>query len=539
MDVNDLNVSFTNLPVTHMNENFYNFDSAIGSTNNNHSFEFQCVNEFDVVSSFMSVKSNAIGSDGINPKFFKLLLPLLLPFVTHIFNFIIMSSTFPTKWKHAKIIPIPKSDKEYRPIAILCYLSKVLEKLLNSQICNYLNEHKLLSNVQSGFRPNHSCVSALIDVTENIRRELDDGKINLLVLLDHSKAFDTVHHHTLCMKLRNFFKFSHTSTQLLTSYLHNRTQSVSINNVSSQPLNLTRGVPQGSILGPLLFSLYINDLPQQLSYCKIHMYADDVQLYLSSPSHFLQQNIDKINSDLMKIQHWAMANGLFLNPLKSKCLLIHKRSLNPEISDVLLINNQPISIVSTAKNLGIVFNNNLSWNNHVISRIAQTYAKLRPLWSTQSFTPLNVRLLLAKSYIIPGLIYGCELFANCDNASKRRLNVIFNNIVRYVYGLRRFDSISSFSKKIYGVSFDCLLKIRVLLFLHKVIYEEKPEYLFNKIRFARSSRGKKIILPRHSLLVSEWQFYLNATRLWNQLPPLIQYTSNVTHFKSLLFAFFE
>lgn len=538
-DVNDLNTAFTNIPLTQMDNNFYDFNSTDNNTIGGIGFEFSCVNQFDVLSSFVSVKSNAIGHDNINPKFFKILLPLLLPFVTHIFNFIIMSSTFPAKWKHAKIIPIPKSKEEYRPIAILCYLSKVLEKLLNSQIRDYLTQHRLLCDMQSGFRPNHSCVSALIDVSENIRRELDVGKLNLLVLLDHSKAFDTVHHHTLCMKLRHFFRFSSSSTQLLTSYLANRTQSVFMGNVSSLPLELNRGVPQGSILGPLLFSMYANDLPRQLSHCKVHMYADDVQIYLSSPRESIRDNIDRLNADLNRIHKWATANGLFLNPLKSKCLLIHKRTISPVIEHDILINNQKIVIVPTVKNLGLVFNSTLTWTSHVNSLVAQSYLKLRSLWATQSFTPLNVRLLLAKTYIVPGLLYGCELFANCDSTSKHRLDVIYNNVVRYVYGLRRYTHTSSFSRNIYGVSFENLIKIRVLLFIHKIIYTQRPKYLFDKIRFARSSRGKKLIIPRHRTLVSEWQFYVNAARLWNLLPENYQLTSNVTHFKELLYTFFD
>lgn len=537
INVDDLNVNFTTLPSTTINHDFYDFNNSNAQIDQ--SFEFSCVSQFDVLSSLISVKSNATGSDNINPKFFKILVPFLLPFVTHIFNYIIMTSIYPSKWKQAKVVPIPKSSQEYRPIAILCFLSKVFEKILNIQIREFLSQQGLLSNMQSGFRPNHSCVSALIEVTENLRRKLEENKINFLVLLDHSKAFDTVHHQILCKKLRYLFNFSTSSTQLIASYLTNRTQFVSVCSMSSPPLSLSRGVPQGSILGPLLFSMYINDLPQQLDYCKIHMYADDVQVYLSSPSNSTNESVNLLNADLNKIHLWAMANGLFLNPSKSKCLLIHKKSIKPVIENDVLINGQKIPFVISAKNLGIVFNNNLTWCSHIKSLVSQTYAKLRTLWATQNFTPPNIRLLLAKTYVIPGLLYGAELFASCDSASRHRLNVIFNNTVRYVFGLRRYSSTSPFSSRLYGVSFDSLIKIRVILFTHKVIYSGKPKYIFNNLQFARSNRGRKLILPIHYTLVSEWQYYVNAARLWNLLPPKLQLLSHETQFKKQLFSFFQ
>lgn len=268
------------------------------------------------------------------------------------------------------------------------------------------------------------------------------------------------------------------------------------------------------------------------------MYADDVQIYLSGPLNSINSCVVKLNADLYNIHRWAMANGLVLNPSKTKCIVIHKKSIQPIITGKIILDSQSISVVSRVKNLGVVFNNNLSWSDHVNSLVAQTYSKLRSLWITQSFTPLNVRLTLAKTYLIPALIFGCELFANCDSLSRHRLNVVYNNIVRYVYGLKRFDHISSFSNKIYGVSFDNMLKIRVLLFIQKLIYTKTPMYLFDKLRFARSLRGRKLILPRHHTLTSEWQFYLNAIRLWNQLPPSLQLIANVTHFKKQLYIFF-
>lgn len=521
-------------------------DTAIGNSipyNNSmferNMFEFSCVSQFDVFNSFNQTKSNAVGYDNLHPKFIRVILPFVLPYITHLFNTIITTSYFPEKWKHAKIIPIPKSVAEYRPIAILSFLSKVLEKLLHHQISSYISNNNLLSDRQSGFRPKHSCITTLIDVAENIRRDLDDGKINFLVLLDHSKAFDTVNHRILLSKLRTLFKFSYTSTKLIASYLTDRIQSVFINNKASSPLLLSRGVPQGSILGPILFSIYANDLPQHLSHCKVHMYADDVQLHLSSPVASIKENVEKLNSDLNNVHLWATENGLCLNPLKSKCLLIHKKTVVPLIEDNILIDNKKIDIVQTARNLGVVFNSNLTWANHISTLVGQIYVKLRTLWSVQHFTPINVRILLAKAYLIPSITYGCELFSNCDSISKRKLEVLYNNIIRYIHGLKKRDQVSAYSKTIYGVTFGSFLKIRVLLFLQKLIYTQKPDYLFEKISFARSARGKRIILPKFRCLVSEWQFFITAIRLWNALPYNQQTNNNAISFREYLFNSFE
>lgn len=546
VDADELNQTFTNIPLIQADANFYGLnnpqlDSSSGNVNTyplEEIFEFSCVMQSDVLTAFGLVKSNAVGCDNLHPKFIKILIPIMLPYITHIFNSIIMSSYFPMRWKHAKIRPIPKSNTEYRPIALLCYLSKVLEKLIQTQICSYINEKHLLSDVQSGFRSDHSCTTALVEVSENIRRELDDGKLNFLVLLDHSKAFDTVDHSILCMKLRRFYNFSPTSVKLISSYLTGRTQSVHVKDSISRPLALGRGVPQGSILGPILFSLYANDLPAQLSHCKMHMYADDVQLYLSCPTTSIPENLVKLNYDLQNIHQWAIANGLCLNPGKSKCLVIRKRTTCPTLEFDISIDNRKIEIVSTAKNLGIVFNSYLTWSNHISTLVGQSYVKLRTLWSTQSFVPQRVRMLLAKAYLIPKLLYGCELFSSCDSESTRKLNVLYNNIIRYVFGLRKYDHVSSYARSLYGVSFENLLKIRTLLLLHKIIYTEKPKYLHNQLQFARSNRGKRLILPMHRCLVSEWQFLVTAVRLWNTLPHSQQLLSNATHFRKFLFQHF-
>lgn len=535
MDVDKINKSFTTLPNVSSNVNFY-AQSLVLPYHNNNVFSFECINETEVLSSCLAIKSNAAGFDNIHPKFLKLVLPQMLPFITYVFNNIITKSTYPESWKHAKIIPIPKSNHEYRPIAILPYLSKVFERLLHQQISNYLNTNILLSNRQSGFRPKHSCVTALLDVSEEIRQSIDNGKISFLVLLDHSKAFDMVDHDVLCFKLRTMFNFSPLSTRLISSYLINRSQSVMINNKTSSVQQVFKGVPQGSILGPLLFTVYVNDLTNQLLYCNIHMYADDVQLYISSTLNNINDCIMKLNTDLDHIYNWANANGLCLNPSKSKCLIIRKRTMKelpfePEI----ILNNQKIEIVSTTKNLGIVFNKTLTWSDHINAATGKTYAMLRTLWNTQYITPVNIRILLAKTYLIPTLLYGCEIFACTDSNSLKKLNSTFNAILRYVFNIRRFDPVSFYSQRLYGVSFNDLLKIKSLVLLHKIIYTHQPSYLFDRLIFSRSERTLDIRYIWYVNLVSKWQFFVESIRLWNSLPTSLQSVNNAMHFKRKLF----
>ncbi|XP_075155471.1 uncharacterized protein LOC142228831 [Haematobia irritans] len=352
-------------------------------------------------------------------------------------------------WKFTKIIPLPKpKSNEFRPIAILPYLSKVLERIMCNQMNTYIKSHNLITEKQSGFRPQRSCITVFTDVIEYLRSKLDENMVSVLVLLDHSKA-------------------------LLSSYLSGRTQSVYHCNKQSSALNINKGVPQGSLVGPLLFCLYVNDLPAVLRYCKVHLYADDVQVYASTFVNKLPVCIEEINKDLERINNWALTNELMINPTKSKCLFIYKKNVKINKQLPIYINNEVINTVQSATNLGVTFNEHLTLTNHIQSNIAKTYGMLRNLWTVQSSTPHHIRMLLSKTYLIPVLLYGVEIFGNCSSADKQKLRVAYNNIARYVFNKKRYNRISTFAYQLFNMTFDSFLNFKCLTSIFSIKSREE------------------------------------------------------------------
>lgn len=268
------------------------------------------------------------------------------------------------------------------------------------------------------------------------------------------------------------------------------------------------------------------------------MYADDVQLYRSCNLNSMRQCIVNINSDLQAVNNWASANDLCLNPAKSKYLVISRKPVNA--CDIrLYIDDVEIELVEKAKNLGIIFNSKLSFDDHINLTVAKTYGMLRCLCATQHHTPQKIRLLLAKTYLLPKLMYGCELFANLDYACLSKMRVLCNNIIRYVFNRKRFESVSQFSYQLYGPSLKCFLNSKSLVLMHKIINTKEPGYLYEQLSFLRSERHNKLMSIRYNYVISERHFFVHTIRLWNQLPNTLKNISNTISFRNKLNIYFR
>ena len=357
--------------------NFYTFNQESSCCPINNSpqdvqcslFEFQSVTEEEVGKIIRSLPSNkAPGLDKVTARVLKDSLPTTLSAITNPVNTSFSSNTFARAWKLAEVMPLVKSGdadepSNTRPISLLPIMSKVCERAAHSQFTNFLDQNEKIAKLQNGNRKLHSTETALLYFTDEILKNMDDKKVSVIVLLDMSKAFDSICHDLMLSKLGRI-GVANAACNWFRSYLSERNQVVNIANCISDPLPLSVGVPQGSIVGPVLFTLYVNDLLSVPKHCQAMGYVDDTKIFLGLPPSQISDAVIALNKDLSDIATWCCMNSLLINPDKTKLLVIGVPQLMRTLPSIPLVKlfGKEIEPVTVTKDLGVMIDSFLSYN---------------------------------------------------------------------------------------------------------------------------------------------------------------------------------
>ena len=458
------------------------FDSYL-TGNITSSFEFSRISEVDILYICRQLKPKmSSGADFISTKLLKQITPIIITPLHHLINLSLETGFVPKELKIAKIVPVFKDGdchdfNNYRPISLLSSFSKLFEKIVAKQLLRYLHINDILYKHQYGFRAGHSTSHPVLHLSEKIYNSLNQkpSAKTMTIFIDLKKAFDTVDHEILLKKL-DHYGVKNTSNLWFKNYLYEREQFVSINGTESQRTKMLCGVPQGSVLGPLLFLLFINDLPEATDFLTL-LFADDTTFQVSGVD--LNQLFGIANSELEKASVWFKANKLTLNVKKTKYMIFSDKNLEIGTNN-LHIGNQIVEQVGTNCNdkyfkfVGHVLDDKMSWEGH-IEHISKKLASANyGINSSKNFLPLRIRKTLYYSLFdshlnFGNLLWGCaktKLIKKVENLQKRCIrNVALKSFKAHSEPLFKSLGILKFSDK---------LSYCRAVFMHKYRHEKLP-----------------------------------------------------------------
>ena len=475
-------------------------------TNDHHREDIHCRSTFDrfctvsedeVQKLIMTSRPKTCAMDPIPTALLKRpeVLSVLLPLLTLLVNKSLTTGVVPQMLKIAQVIPRLKKPsldpdmlQNYRPVSNIPFLSKILEKIVVKQLNNYLTANNLHDQYQSAYKVQHSTETAMLKVKTDIEGFIDHGDAALLVMLDLSAAFDTVDHAVLLSRIENELGIRGNVLSWLRSYLEDRKQYVSIHDAQSQFTHLDIGVPQGSVMGPILFLLYtlpIKRIMEHFPTVSRHCYADDTQLYCRIPSNNSTEAlsvVQQMNACVDHIRQWLLKNRLMINDSKTEVLILgSKRTLSKiaEFDIDICVGGSHISPSTSVRNLGVILDRNLSMDLQIAATTRSAYFHLRRIRTIRQYLTHDACAKAVSACVTSRLDFQNALFLGCTEGNKRRLQVVQNNAARVLAGIRdRREHITPTLRNLHWLSIDARIVFKILVKIHCAIHSQNyPAYL--------------------------------------------------------------
>ena len=444
--------------------------------------------------------------------------PVLIQILTLLFNKSIDQGVFPSALKLSKIVPIHKGDSifevsNYRPISLLPIFSKILEKLMYSRIIDFITKHNVLYTNQFGFQKGMSTEYAINSLLHNVVHSMNNDETGFCILLDFAKAFDTVNHEILLDKLQ-YYGIRGTALKWFQSYLKDRMQCTEIGNTQSNLEYVKCGVPQGSILGPLLFLLYINDIVFSSEVFKFTLFADDTSLFYSHKN--AHDAVEIINNELAKISEWLAANKLSLNVGKSKLIVFNNKK---KIKIDITLNSQSLKEVDNAKYLGILIDNKLNWLPQINAIKLKISKGLGLLAKIRHFVPCETVRSLYFSFVNAHTDYNLLNWGMAAPSNLHQIHTKINKALRIMTFKNRDHSSTPLYKELEILPLEQSYHLKNAKHMWKFHNNYLPPSLLSNFNF--NSRNQ--ITKSYSRLDSLKRFSLfTAPEVWDELPTSIK-----------------